>query len=257
MFRIVRREFAEFVMSESIVDWALEDLDAGFMAEEGYLHRGDGGWSTDALGGEIVPLWELVYHDVMIGIRDSSTHVNTKMETDDPLVRYLRIWLKTLRAGTLPPAFFSDDLTLNVLGSYRAGATAANGGWGALDTGRLLAAVSRVSTSLGDLVYNAPMTRHEFVGGSLYHERTEFRTRRGRVTVTVNTSADPWALDAGITLAPLGFLITGPGLLAYHAERVGGRTLSAPTLAVFQRASGAGRAVRAFRAFGDAASPES
>lgn len=242
--RVARREFSRFMVCESITDWAIEYLDAAFMAEEGYQHRGDGGWSVDALAGEIVPLWELVYHDSILGIRESTIHVNTPMETEDPFLRYLRIFLKTLRAGTLPPCFYSDDLRLNILASYKAGAKQECGGWSGLDVKPLLATVSKLSAWLADAVLTAPMVNHCFVGGSLYRERTVFRTPRGPVTVTVNTGLDAWSPEPGWTLPPLGLMIVGPGLLAYHAEEAAGHRFAAPTLAAARRG-------QVFRAFGD------
>jgi hypothetical protein len=260
LFRTARREFAELTFAESIMDWAIADLDAAFMAEEGYRHQGNGGWSQDALDGEIVPIWELVYHDVLLAVRESTTHVNTPMDTTDPLVRYLRIYLKTLRAGALPPSFYSDDLTLSILGSYIAASTTPCGGWSSLDKVRLIAAVSRLSVWLGDLVFHAPMSAHAFPDRNLFHERTVFASPGGPTVVTVNTDgAEAWSPEPGLTLAPLGFHIAGPGLLAYHALEVGGVRLPAAALVAVRRAQRgsfrAGATVEAFRAFGPVAVP--
>lgn len=252
-FEITRKAFARFIMGESIVDWSIQHNDAAFMAEEGYYHRGDGGWSTDALHGVIVPLWELVYHDVQIAVRESTTHVNTPMETTDPVVRYLRVFLKTLRAGTLPPAFFSDDLTGNVLRSYLQETTTPIGGWSVLSDTQLLATVSRISTWLADLVFHTPMVDHAFVSGDLYHERTTFDTRSAPTCVYINTSLDTWSPMQGVVLPGLGFYISGPGLLAYHALRVAGMAFSQPTLAVIRWKERHPRSVSAYRAFGDEA----
>ncbi|MCL5271046.1 MAG: DUF5696 domain-containing protein, partial [bacterium] len=121
-FMATREAFAEFIVGESIVDWAIGVYDAGFMAEEGYHHRGDGGWIKDELHGVIVPLWDLVYHDSVIAVREAPNQnkVNTDLETADPFVRYLRLFLKTLRAGTLPPCIYSDDLTMNIMARIKA-----------------------------------------------------------------------------------------------------------------------------------------
>lgn len=250
-FKATRDAFAHFVIGESIVDWSIEYNDGGFMAEEGYYHRGDGGWALDELHGEIVPMWELVYHDSHIGFRESTTHVNTPMDTDDPLIRYLRIYLKTLRAGTVPPSFYSDNLTMNIMDSYIKGSKTNLGGWSGLDDARMLATVSRISTWLADDVFYDAMVDHSFVAGSLYHERTEFGGKTGKTVVYVNTDLKPWSPMPGLTLSPLGFYISGPGLLAYCAEEVGGMKLSQPTLAAFSGDLGKGSSISAFRAFGD------
>jgi hypothetical protein len=223
------------------------------MAEEGYVHCGDGGWAQDALYGEIVPMWELVYHDSFLAIRDSAFHVNTKMDTDDPLVRYLRIVLKTLRAGTLPPSFFSDDLTLNIINTYCAESKSNPAGWSRLNGMQTVVTVSRLSTWLADNVFNAPMVDHRFVEGNLFHERSEFKDRRGRTVVYVNTALEPWSPLPGITLAPLGFWIEGPTLLAYCALEVGGTPYAEPTLAAFHGDFRPGRTIQVYRAFGDRA----
>jgi hypothetical protein len=250
-FRVTRENFAEFTLSESIVDWAIEYTDAGHMAEEGYVHRGDGGWSTDALHGEIVPMWELVYHDAYLAVRDASNHVNTKMDTDDPLVRYLRVFLKTLRAGATPPSFFGDNLTLNFISTYCAESATHPAGWPGLNGRQTVVTVSRLSTWLADNVFYAPMVDHRFIDGNLFHERTEFDGKGGRTVVYVNTAPDSWSPFPGVTLAPLGFWIKGPQLLAYCALEAGGTQYTEPTLAAFRGDFRTGRTIRAYRAFGD------
>jgi hypothetical protein len=249
-FKITRDAFASFTMGESIMEWSIQHNDAAFMAEEGYLHQGDGGWAKDDLHGEIVPIWELVYHDSQIGIRDSSTHVNTDMDTQDPLIRYLRVLLKTLRAGTLPPAFFSDDLTLNVMRDVLATATEDAGSWSGMTEWELLATVSCISTWLADEVFHADMVHHEFVEDNLYHEHTRFETPRGVTEVWVNTSLDAWSPQPGLVLPPLGFWIEGPGLCAYHAEIVGEVAFTSPVLAAFKGVFETGCQIESFRAFG-------
>jgi len=236
-FRITRKAFAQFTLGESIMEWALPCNDAAYMAEEGYVHRGDGGWAQDELHGEIVPLWELVYHDAQLAIRDAAFHVNTKMDTDDPLVRYLRVYLKTLRAGTLPPSFFGDDLTLQVLKGYQTASTAgaALGAWGELDAPGLVAMVSRLSARLSDEVFYSQMTEHAFVGGDLFHERTRFEGKYGPVTVRVNTALEAWEVEPGVVLAPLGFWIEAGRFEAYHALAAGGETFGRPTLRLVEK----------------------
>ncbi len=251
MFAVARREFAEFITAESIMDWAIESLDSAYMAEEGYCHRGDGGWVKDALHGEIVPIWELVYHDAMIGMRESTTHVNTPMDTEDPLMRYLRVFLKTLRAGTVPPAFYSDDLRLGVLDSYIKGSQADCGGWSQLDKMQMLATVSRLSTWLADNVFTAPMTGHAFPDANLFHEQTSFEGKAGETIVYVNSDSEkPWSPQPGLVLAPLGFWIAGPDLQAYHALEVAGQRFDVPTLAAFHGKCCHGGGIEVFRAFG-------
>ncbi|MHB1457019.1 MAG: DUF5696 domain-containing protein [Armatimonadota bacterium] len=254
-FKATRDAFARFVIGESMMDWSIKYNDGGFMAEEGYYHKGDGGWALDDLHGEIVPIWELVYHDSHIGFRESTTHVNTAMETDDPLIRFLRIYLKTLRAGTVPPSFYSDDLTMNIIDSYIKQSKNKLGGWSTLNDPQMLAAVSRISTWLADDVFYDQMVDHAFIDGNLYHERTEFNGKGGKTVVYVNTDLNPWSPLPGVTLAPLGFLIQGPGFLAYHAQEIGGVKLSQPTLAAFKGSLKPGASIFAFRAFGDTSLP--
>ncbi len=249
-FRIAREAFARFTMGESIMDWAIEYNDVAFMAEEGYFHQGDGGWAKDDLHGEIVPLWDLVYHDVQIALRDAADHVNTPMETEDPLVRYVRVLLKTLRAGTLPPALFSDDLTLNVVRAMLTGESEAAGGWATLDERELIAAVSRISTWLADEVFLAEMVHHEFPDGDLHHEYTQFRSARGLTKIWINSALEPWSPRAGLVLPPLGFWIEGPDLCAYHVDTVDGVRLPTPVLGAVRGAFASGEQVEAFRAFG-------
>lgn len=250
-FRIAREQFAQLVFSESIMDWALQYCDGAFMAEEGYWHKGDGGWSQDALHGIIVPLWDLVYHDAFLAIRESTAHVNTPMETEDPLVRYLRIALKCYRAGALPPCFYSDALDLSMLDSYRTQSTTDCGGWSKLSTQDLLLAVDHVSMGLGDAIFTQPMLSHGFIGGDLYHERTTFATYAGPVTVLVNTALEPWQVDDQLTLPALGFYIQGPNLVAYHASKVAGITLSEPTLIVWRYKLKGQAGLQVYRAFGE------
>lgn len=249
-FRVAREAFASFTMGESIMDWAIPYNDAAFMAEEGYLHQGDGGWAKDDLHGEIVPLWDLVYHDVQIGLRDAADHVNTPMDTEDPLVRYVRVLLKTLRAGTLPPALFSDDLTLNVVRAMLTGESEAAGGWAALNERELMAAVSRISTWLADEVFLAEMLHHEFPDGDLHHEYTQFRSARGLTEIWINSALEPWSPRPGLVLPPLGFWIKGPDLCAYHVDTVDGVRLPTPVLGAVRGAFASGEQVQAFRAFG-------
>ena len=254
-FKATRDAFAKFIIGESIMDWSIEYNDGGFMAEEGYFHTGNGGWALDDLHGEIVPIWELVYHDSHIGFRESTTHVNTPMETDDPLIRFLRIYLKTLRAGTVPPSFFSDDLTMSIIDSYIKQSKNKLGGWSTLNDTQMLAAVSRISTWLADDVFYDQMVDHTFMDGNLYHERTEFKGKSEKTVIYVNTDLTPWSPLPGVTLAPLGFLIQGHGFLAYHAQEIGGVKLSEPTLAAFKGSLKSGSSVSAFRAFGDVSLP--
>ncbi|MHB9038719.1 MAG: DUF5696 domain-containing protein [Armatimonadota bacterium] len=250
-FKSARDALASFTLGESIVDWSIEYNDGGFMAEEGYYHRGEGGWCQDKLYGEIVPMWELIYHDSHIGFRESSIHVNTPMETDDPLIRYLRIYLKTLRAGTVPPCIYSDKLTNNIIGGYIEQSKKDFGGWSKLNNMELLAAVSRVSTWLADNVFYDEMIDHDFVEGNLYHEKAVFKGKNGNSVIYVNTGLKPWSPIPGVMLAPLGFYISGPKLLAYHATEVGGIKLMEPTLAVFKGEFRKNSKVSAYRAFGD------
>jgi hypothetical protein len=221
------------------------------MAEEGYYHRGDGGWSQDKLYGEIVPMWELVYHESQLGLRDNTTHVNTPMETDQPLLRYLRVLLKTWRAGTLPPAFQMDNLTLNVVTAMvQDPVNKPQPGWSSLDATQLLVTVSRISTWLADNVFYSPMLTHEFVGGDLYREHTQFKSKGSPTDVYINTGVTNWSPIPGVMLPPNGFWITGPGLLAYHASQVNGKTLQVPSLAAFRWTGASPRSMKAFRAFG-------
>ena len=255
-FRITRENFAGFILGESIVDWNITYYDGGFMAEEGYYHRGDGGWAPDKLDGVIAPLWELVHHDTLLAIRENSTVVNTKMDTEDPFLRYLRIFLKTLRAGTLPPCFYQDDLTLNVIQTYIAGRAEDCGPWQSLDKEQLLATVSRLATWLADNVFSEPMTAHAFVDGNLFHERTTFGPAERETIVLVNTDAKiPWTPWPGLTLPPLGFLISGPGLTAYCATEVSGQRFSSPAMAAFKGDLQVGAEVQAFRASGPSVLP--
>ncbi len=250
-FQITREAFAEFTIGESIVDWSMPANDSGFMAEEGYIHRGDGGWSQDKLYGEIVPMWELVYHESQIGFRDNSTHVNTPMETDQPFLRYLRVLLKTWRSGTCPPAFFSDDLTLSVVNPMlQDPKNKPQPGWSELSSLQFLATVSRVSTWLADNVFHSPMITHEFAGGDLYREHSQFKSKGGLTEVYINTGVTPWSPLPGVMLPPNGFWITGPGLLAYHASQVNGKTLQVPSLVAFRWTGSSPRSMKAFRAFG-------
>ncbi|MCL5271047.1 MAG: hypothetical protein M1457_10995, partial [bacterium] len=124
-------------------------------------------------------------------------------------------------------------------------------GWSDLDTTQTLATVSRLSTWLADSVFGRPMTDHEFVGGNLYHERTEFDSAQGPTTVIVNTALEPWSPRPGLTLPPLGFFITGPRLMAYYATEVAGHRFSRPTLVAFNAAGGVKDRRMAYRAFGD------
>lgn len=250
-FKVTREAFAEFTIGESIVDWSMPYNDSGFMAEEGYIHRGDGGWSTDAIHGEIVPMWELVYHESHIGFRDNSTHVNTPMETDQPFLRYLRVLLKTWRAGTCPPSFFSDDLTFNIVGSMMTDPkNKRQPGWSELTTTQFLATVSRVSTWLADNVFHSPMTMHRFVDGDLFREHSQFASKKGMTEVYINTGVTNWSPLPGVVLPPNGFWITGPGLLAYHALQVAGKNLQAATLAAFRWTGTSARDMKGYLAFG-------
>jgi hypothetical protein len=245
LFELTRRAFAEFVLGESIMEWALESLDGGFMAEEGYVHRGDGGWCTDELHGVIVPLWELVYHDAMLALRESTNHVNTDMDTDDPLARYVRIYLKTLRAGSLPPSFYSDDLTGSILRAYVDQSATDCGGWSGLTADQLLVATAHVSACLGDKVFLAPMTDHSFADGDLFRETTRFTGEDGETVVHINTDLErEWSPEPGLTLPPLGFCIRGPGLLSFHASQVAGTRFASPVLATLRSTSEGGCEIR-------------
>ncbi|NLN90672.1 MAG: hypothetical protein GX134_10995 [candidate division WS1 bacterium] len=92
--------------------------------------------------------------------------------------------------------------------SYRIGA-------GSLDRPEVsawLAWLDEIQKSVCAPMIGAPLLAWEILGGD--GDTPIFRATYGDITVTANTTGEPYEMGAGLTIAPHGFLAEGPGVLA-------------------------------------------
>lgn len=251
VFDEVRRH-VDVIGSETICDWAAPYLDYGGHAYDGYELR-----ATDRRGKEIegivVPLWELVYHDVMYGVRSDDENA---YGSKDAFVRQMRAFLRTLRAGTLPPSirFGGEPKSLS---HVRDRAKAAHcKGWASLTEEQILQTFSELSAAVGDLTFSLPMTDHSFLADDHMVEVTTFGEN---VRVAVNGRTDPFELSPDTILAPLGFLVESPRFVAMCATRYRGWSPAEPTLFWLESDDGLplaeAKSIRLYWAFGNTRIP--
>ncbi len=247
------RRYVDIIGSETIADWAARYLDYAGHAYDGYEFR-----SADKPGKEIegivIPLWDLVYHDIMYGQRLSGGA--KEFRSKNAFVQHMRTFLRTLRAGTLPPSIQFDP-ELKMFRMLRGQARAARcKDWASLTNEQILRTLSELSCSVGDLTFTLPMTDHTFLTDDQMVERTTFGDT---VRIAVNGRTDPFELSSETVLAPLGFLVESPGFIAGHVTRYTDWEPARPTL--FWMESGDGlplresKSVRVYRGFGDETIP--
>lgn len=248
LFEEVHR-YVDVVGSETIADWAAPYLDYAGHAFDGYEFV-----SAEAPGKEIegvvVPLWDLVYHDVMYGQRTFDG--GPASEPRNAFVDYMRTFLRTLRAGTLPPSI-QFDMQLRSFDRLRRQAESGGfQGWSSLTKEQIIRTLSELSALVGDLTMTLPMTDHRFVTEDHRVETTVFGDN---VNISVNGKTEPFELSPDITLAPLGFIAEAPRFVAMYVTRYGQWLPAHPTLFWAESADGLpladSKQVRVYRAFGD------
>lgn len=114
----------------------------------------------------------------------------------------------------------------------------------------LLLNTYRICSPLNRITADTPMTGHEFLTEDRLVQKSEFLD----VVVTVNYSSD--SRDVGnAVLAPYGFLVESPRLVAFCASSYHGRTFTEPTLAILTSTDGkplaTSGAVDCCRVYGD------
>jgi hypothetical protein len=243
------RRYVDIIGSETIADWAARYLDYAGHAYDGYEFR-----SADKTGkqieGIVVPLWDLVYHDVIYGQRLSGGAKDYKSR--NAFVQHMRTFLRTLRAGTLPPSIQFDP-QLKTFGMLRGQARAAGfDGWASLRKEQILRTLSELSCSVGDMTFTLPMTGHSFLTDDHMVEQTTFGDT---VRIAVNGRTDPFELSSETVLAPLGFLVESSEFVAAYVTRYADWEPSRPTLFCMESVDGLplndSKSIRVYRAFGD------
>jgi hypothetical protein len=243
------RKYVDVIGSETIADWAAPYLDYAGHAFDGYEFV-----SAEAPGKEIegfvAPLWDLVYHDVMYGQRTFDG--GRASEPRNAFVEYMRSFLRTLRAGTLPPPI-QFDMQFRSFDRLRSQAeTGGFRGWSSLTKEQIVRTLSELSVLVGDLTMTLPMNDHRFVTEDHMVETTVFGDG---VKVSVNGRTEPFELSPNITLAPLGFIVEARGFVAMCVTKYGQWRPTQPTLFWAESVDGVPLAdseqVRVYRAFGD------
>jgi len=212
--------------SESPNDWAVPYIDWTYDSRDGYDLEDR--TNQDGVKGFIVPLWYLVYHDALIARHSWPSNYRTK----DPTERAVRVFLKTLRAGTFIDAPLRKEARTESLAvSGMQGLEE----WVALSAKERQDLAKAIAEPFLKLVFYQPMTDHEFLSDDKFVERTKFG---GDVEVYVNGSDKPFRLREDTTLAPYGFLVSAPTHVAYSVLSIGGQDFASPFLAAITSADG-------------------
>jgi len=212
--------------SESPNDWAVPYLDWTYDSRDGYDLEDR--TNQDGVKGFIVPLWYLVYHDALIARHSWPSNYRTK----DPTERAVRVFLKTLRAGTFIDAPMRNEAEK---GSSTVSGKQGLQEWVGLSGKERHELAKAIAEPFLKLVFYEAMTDHKFLSDDKLVEMTRFG---GDVAVYVNGSEKPFKLSEDTTLAPYGFLVTSPTHVTYSVLRIDGQDFASPFLAVITSLDG-------------------
>ncbi len=211
--------------SESPNDWAVPYLDWTYDSRDGYdLDEAE---RQDELRGFIIPLWYLVYHDALVARQSWASNYRTR----DALERSVRMFLKTLRAGTfidMPGVGKGGPLKRAISSSGTAGTDGLRQ-WAALSDDDRRSLVNAVTQPLLKRIFYEPMTDHKFLSDDYLVEFSRFGDD---VEVYVNGSDKPFVISEEAVLAPYGFLVKSPAHEAYAVVKLHGQSYPSSFLAV-------------------------
>lgn len=239
----------DVVASEDFRDWGAPYYDYSL----GYLNEGY--WYTESqskLEGIVIPLWELVYHNSLIALREP-LWVHDMQGVERPVDGEIKLFLRTLRAGVNPPIQSIGYQDASVLYGWVQGAKDIIRDWSDMSVLQRIITVSKVSVPFHEEVFDMFMTDHNFLSEDYMVEESRFGNK---VKVVVNGKADgTYRIDEDTILSELGFVIDGITVKAYSADRVYGYTFDNPVLAVISalddKAVNESKHIRVFKGFGD------
>lgn len=253
-----RRLFGLFG-SECGREWALphSDFFEGLVGVSGrYFHN----LKPEELGAQVIPFWEMVYHDCQIcygkyGYRadQAGPYVAHHVLTARPLHYHSipdhRYWLEDARAAATTP---TDDAACFAR---------TDGGWAAdlHPTDAFLKTTHEVLGPLHQATAHQRLARFDYLTADRSLRRARYGDGPEATTVVVNfgaaDAAAQSALWGDVRLPPWGFVIDGPGYAACYAKQAAGRDYPDGTLFTLRALDGSDLAhatrVRVFHGFGD------
>lgn len=239
----------DVVASENFRDWGAPyyDYSLGY-GKESYWYSE----SQSKLQGIVIPLWELVYHNSLIALREP-LWVHDMQGALRPVDGEVKLFLRTLRAGVNPPAQSIGYQDARVLYGWTQGARDVIRDWSDMSDLQRIITMSKVSIPFHEEVFDMFMTDHKFLSEDYMVEESTFDNE---VRVVVNGKADAvYRVDEDTVLSELGFVIDGITVKAYSANKAYGYTFDNPVLGVISSLDGKpvneSEHIRVFKGFGD------
>lgn len=215
------------------------------------------------VGGIVVPLFELVYHDTIAAYGK----YGYKIEGAAEYVLHHLLFGRTLNYHSIPSHLYwtntppTPPAVAPTDGPDPALFVRGESGWteGMHPLDRFVKNTYEIMSPLCEFAAQMPMADHAFLDPDHTVQRSVFRRDQNTISVVVNLGKKDWTVREGTrteaVLPPYGFLISSPTFVAFHARVWRDNQFSDP--ACFTLRSLDGRpihdadSVRVFHAFGD------
>ncbi len=229
------------------------------------------------LGGTVVPLFELVYHDCIAAYgkygydpNHAAAYVLQHIMLGRPLnyhsipphLYWKHIGHKSRHSWLLGSAAPAQTASSQPLKPDPALFTRADNGWaeGLCPMDRFVKNTYEILSPLNELTARMQMTSHQFLTPDRKVQESVFGKGADAVTTLVNEGDSSYAciskLGGKVLLPPNGFLIEGPRFVAFAALRWNAVRYNSPVLFTLRSLDGKplsdSHAVRVFHGFGDA-----
>ncbi len=251
------RELFGIFGSECGREWAVphSDFFEGFSGVSGRSYHDTN--LVNKVGGVVVPLFELVYHDC---IAIYGKYGYDPKHSAEYVLRHLSLG-RPLHYHSVPSHLYWKSATGERNSDEPAAVfTRGNGGWteGLHPLDRFVKNTAEILGPLNELTAMTLLENHEFLTANRQVQRSTFGSGADTIEAVMNFGAEPYRYSARqreIIIPQYGFVIDGPHFAAFHALKWGGLNYEQPVLFTLRSLDGEplerSRRVRVFPGFGE------